>query len=171
MNDVAERGRGERLDETTSQGYSLPAATSRLVHVHQDPAVLGVHQRADLAIIADPADLCTRLVAIADEVRPSPGRLWWHDGHEAYLRLAASAAAIDPQNRLHPGRVIEAVQSVAAPGTVVVNDAGNFSVYLHRQWIFREPHTQAAPICGAMGTPFPVRSVQRLRARTAQYLP
>jgi acetolactate synthase I/II/III large subunit len=146
---------GERLDETTSQGYSLPAATSRLVHVHQDPAVLGAHQRADLAIVADPADLCTRLVAIADEVRPAPGRPWWRDGHEAYLRLATSAAAVDPQNRLHPGRAIEAVQSVAAPGTVVVNDAGNFSVYLHRQWIFREPHTQAAPISGAMGYAVP----------------
>jgi acetolactate synthase-1/2/3 large subunit len=44
---------------------------------------------------------------------------------------------------------------VAAPGTVVVNDAGNFSVYLHRQWVFREPRTQAAPISGAMGYAVP----------------
>jgi acetolactate synthase-1/2/3 large subunit len=37
----------------------------------------------------------------------------------------------------------------------VVNDAGNFSVYLHRQWVFTEPFTQAAPISGAMGYAVP----------------
>jgi acetolactate synthase I/II/III large subunit len=146
---------GERLDETTTQGYRLPAATSRVVHAHPDPAVLGAHQRADLAVVTDPAELCRALVREARSVHPQTGEAWWRAGHAVHLDLAAGAAAPDPAGALHPGRAVQAVQRVAAPGTVVVNDAGNFSVYLHRQWVFREPRTQAAPISGAMGYAVP----------------
>jgi acetolactate synthase-1/2/3 large subunit len=47
------------------------------------------------------------------------------------------------------------VQAVLPANSVVVNDAGNFSVFLHRQWRFTEPRTQAAPISGAMGYAVP----------------
>ena len=146
---------GERLDETTTQGYRLPAAGSRVVHAHPDPAVLGAHQRADLGLVTDPAELCRALVREAGAVDRADGPAWWRAGHAVHRDLAAAAAAPDPDGRLHPGRAVAAVQRVAAPGTVVVNDAGNFSVYLHRQWVFREPRTQAAPISGAMGYAVP----------------
>lgn len=142
---------GERLDETTTQGYNFPRPAATVLHVHEDPAVLGVHQRADLAIAADPTEFLVQLLAVAEEVRPTVGQAWWREGHDEYLRAAASAAARDQRGGLHPGQAIDAVQSAADPSTIVVNDAGNFSAYLHRQWIFRHPHTQAAPISGAMG--------------------
>jgi len=146
---------GERLDEVTSQGYRLPSDRCQVIHVHQDPAVLGRHHRADLALAADPVDLCRRLICSAPDASSTSGGEWWRIGHAAFLDAAQAAGASDPGGRLHPGRVINAVQAVAPPGTVVVNDAGNFSVFLHRQWMFREPHTQAGPISGAMGYAVP----------------
>lgn len=146
---------GERLDETTTQSYSVPNSSTRLIHVYQDPAVFGVHQRADRAINSAPADFCRQLLAVADQVRPDVGSAWWCEGHQTFLDLAAGAIEADELGRLHPGRAIDAVQSASEPGTVVVNDAGNFSVYLHRQWMFREPRTQAAPVSGAMGYAVP----------------
>ncbi|TCP43439.1 acetolactate synthase-1/2/3 large subunit [Tamaricihabitans halophyticus] len=145
---------GERLDETTTQGYTMPAAGSTVVHVHPDPAVLGVHQRAELAVAADPGVLCAQLLAVADQVEVAEKDAWWRWGHETYRRIAEASAA-PGETGLHPGMVIDAVQHAAEPGTVVVNDAGNFSVYLHRQWVFREQGTQAAPISGAMGYAVP----------------
>lgn len=142
---------GERLDEVTTQGYTLPRGGTRVVHVHRDPAVLGNHQRADVALVADPMDLCLRLAA---RHTPSPGQPWWRDGHQAYVQSRASSAA-PVGSRLHPGRAVEALRAVAPANTLVVNDAGNFSVYLHRQWVFSEPRTQAAPISGAMGYAVP----------------
>lgn len=146
---------GERLDETTTQGYTLPKTSTRLVHVYPDPAVMGVHQRTDMAIVSDPADFCERLLAVVDEVRPEAGPSWWLEGHKSYLDLAARAAEPVAGGGLHPGRAIDAVQAASRPGTIVVSDAGNFSVYLHRQWVFREPKTQAAPVSGAMGYAVP----------------
>jgi acetolactate synthase-1/2/3 large subunit len=144
---------GERLDEVTTQSYRLPVPESRIVHVHADPTVFGRHRRADLAITADPADFCARMTGRGG--RSTAEQPWWRPGHAAYLAAAEAAARPDDQGRLHPGRAVSAVQAVAPEGTVVVNDAGNFSVYLHRQWTFDRPHTQAGPISGAMGYAVP----------------
>lgn len=149
---------GERLDETTTQGYTLPGEDTSVIHVHPDPAVLGAHRAADLAVAADPARLCRQLLVAADDLSLEPQGLteaWWKMSHRAYRDLAEGAAAPASGGGLHPGRAIRAVQDAAAAGTVVVNDAGNFSVYLHRQWVFTEPATQAAPISGAMGYAVP----------------
>jgi acetolactate synthase-1/2/3 large subunit len=147
---------GERLDEVTTQSYRFPAAETRVVHVHDDPGVFGQHRRADLALTADPADFCARL---AGRAQGGAGRraeqAWWKPGHAAYLAVADAAARLDDEGRLHPGRAIRALQAAAPTDTVIVNDAGNFSVYLHRQWMFEQPHTQAAPISGAMGYAVP----------------
>ncbi|WP_330932497.1 thiamine pyrophosphate-dependent enzyme [Spiractinospora alimapuensis] len=125
------------------------------MHVHPDPAVLGVHQRADLALTADPLVLARQLLELVDVANPSTDDPWWRDGHDRYLRVAGASAAPDGDGRLHPGRAIEAVRAVAPEETIVTNDAGNFSVFLHRQWMFRHPRTQAAPISGAMGYAVP----------------
>lgn len=145
---------GERLDETTTQSYRLPAPGTRVVHVHRDPAALGVHQQVELALVADAADLCRRLVALRGDASPPAGS-WWRDGHGAYLTAGRASAAPAQSGGLHPGRAVEAVRAVLPDNSVVVNDAGNFSVFLHRQWMFTEPRTQAAPISGAMGYAVP----------------
>ena len=146
---------GERLDEITTQSYRFPAAEARVVHVHGDPGVFARHRRADLALTAAPADFCARMSGRAQRTGSRAEQAWWRPGHEAYLAAAEAAARRDEQGRLHPGRAVSAVQAAAPEDTVVVNDAGNFSVYLHRQWMFEQPHTQAAPISGAMGYAVP----------------
>ena len=152
---------GARLDETTTQGYSILRNSVPVVHVHADPGSLGVHQSVALAIASNPADVCRQaLVAVnaagsRPEAKTSSGPTWWQEGHQRYRDLAAAAAAPVAGKGVHPGRAIAAVQAAAPPHTIVVNDAGNFSVYLHRQWVFTEPFTQAAPISGAMGYAVP----------------
>lgn len=144
---------GERLDEVTTQTYRLPGAASKVVHVHRDPGVLGRHQRTDIALVADPDDLCQRLVPLAPATRDREP--WWRSAHEAYLEVARAAGMPAPNGELHPGLAVKALREAAPAGSVVTNDAGNFSVYLHRQWMFDQPATQAAPISGAMGYAVP----------------
>ncbi|WP_218220312.1 thiamine pyrophosphate-dependent enzyme [Nesterenkonia sp. Act20] len=146
---------GERLDEVTTQTYTRPTLSTQVVHIHPDPAVFGVHQQAEIAIAADPAEFCEQLLTSARNEDQNAQDDWWRDGHTAYLEIAEASAAPAPSGALHPGRAIAAVQSVASPDTIVTNDAGNFSIYLHRQWKFQHERTQAAPISGAMGYAVP----------------
>ena len=63
---------GARLSDITTQGYTFPHLVRPqmwLVHVHADPAVIGLHFAADLAIACDPTDL---LEALAPPRRPPP---------------------------------------------------------------------------------------------------
>ena len=152
---------GARLDETTTQGYSILQDSVQVIHVHPDPGAHGIHQLVSVAIASNPSELCrqvleaTQNAGFEDIKTPSSELTWWQEGHQRYLDLAAQAAAPVNGKGLHPGLAIAAVQAAAPPHTIVVNDAGNFSVYLHRQWIFTEPLTQAAPISGAMGYAVP----------------
>lgn len=152
---------GSRLDETTSQGYSILKNSVKVIHVHPDPEALGIHQEVFLAIASDASEVCRQALATADEgshdtLSTGSSKLpWWREGHQRYRDLAASATAPVEGKGLHPGRAIAAVQAAAPPHTIVVNDAGNFSVYLHRQWVFTHPLTQAAPVSGAMGYAVP----------------
>ena len=50
-----------------------------------------------------------------------------------------------------PARVVEAVTAAFPAEAIVVNDAGNFAVWVHRYHRFRLAGTQAAPSSGAMG--------------------
>lgn len=145
---------GERLDETTTQTYEVPSRDIPLVHIHPDPAVLGAHRPATLSVAADPAVVTGQLLDVAPEVDIRTDPNWWRSGHDRHRQLAADSAARH-DGGLHPGTVIDAVQRQAPAGTIVTNDAGNFSVFLHRQWQFAEPRTQAAPISGAMGYAVP----------------
>jgi acetolactate synthase-1/2/3 large subunit len=52
---------------------------------------------------------------------------------------------------LHPAAVIAALGEVFPPTVVLVNDAGNFSIFAHRYWRFSHPRTQVGPTSGAMG--------------------
>jgi acetolactate synthase-1/2/3 large subunit len=148
---------GARLDETTTQGYSILKNSVMVIHVHPDPGAHGNHQPLSLAIASDPGEVCRLALAASpdsdsdDSMTASSDTAWWRAGHQRYRDLATASAATVKGRGLHPGLAIAAVQAAAPPHTIVVNDAGNFSIYLHRQWIFSEPFTQAAPTSGAMG--------------------
>ena len=57
--------KGARLSDITTQRHTFPRHVRpemRLVHVHRDPAVIGTHFAADLAIASDPKTLIDSLV-------------------------------------------------------------------------------------------------------------
>lgn len=152
---------GSRLDETTSQSYSILENSAQIVHVHPDSEALGSHQSIAMGIVSEPSDACRQILNAAGVGKSRiysqshDSDPWWRTGHRRFLDLSAASAAPVLGKGLHPGLAIAAVQAAAPPDTIVVNDAGNFSVYLHRQWVFTRPFTQAAPVSGAMGYAVP----------------
>jgi acetolactate synthase-1/2/3 large subunit len=87
----------------------------------------------------------------------APARLHlrdWTSAHQVYVRL--STPSVDPDlSPLHPTAVMAEIAAAFPPSTIVVNDAGNFSVFAHRYWRFNEPRTQVGPTSGAMGYAVP----------------
>jgi acetolactate synthase I/II/III large subunit len=144
---------GTRLDDITTEEFTLLRDDQRLVQIHPDPAVLA-RARSTVAIAADTA---TVLSALADaiETAPPPARLEWRERlHTAFLAFT-TAGQVPVHGAVDPARVVEAVAALLPPEAVITNDAGNFAGWVHRYYPFTRPATQAAPSSGAMGYAVP----------------
>jgi acetolactate synthase-1/2/3 large subunit len=137
---------GSRLDEVTTQGFTRPRHDARVIHVDTDVSVLGVALHSDWSIVADVGDLVGRLTREPHD----PVHRDWSDGHQAYVR-ASTPRRRSTVDGLDPAGVLEIMCAVLPESTIVTNDAGNFSAFLHAYWPYPGAHSQLAPASGAMG--------------------
>lgn len=137
---------GCRLSEITTQGYRLPRADQRVIQIDVEPNSVGAVVPVELGLVADAREALT---AILDHAPDPPADRDWTAAHGAFLTASTLPEATD--GPLHPAAVIAALAEVFPPSVVLVNDAGNFSIFAHRYWSFSHPRTQIGPTSGAMG--------------------
>ncbi len=159
---------GTRLGDVTTQGYVFPAAPrpkQRLVHVYDDPAVLGAVFNTDLAVLADPLAFLAAFAAQAPKA-PLPLERWADRLHRLYADGARWDARTASDGVVF-GAVIDALARRLGDDAVFSNDAGNFSGWLARYFPLRASHRLLAPISGAMGfgVPGAVAAALRLKRR------
>ncbi|MEQ3550736.1 thiamine pyrophosphate-dependent enzyme [Pseudonocardia nematodicida] len=143
---------GSRLDEVTSQGYTLPAPGTDLVQLDSEPSTPGT---GAVPVQRLRADVPGTLRALA-EIAVTGGRRDWSVARARYLDAVAEPPAADtPDGGLDPARVVTALRRALPDDTVVTNDAGNFAAFVHRYWRFTHPHSQLGPVNGAMGYAVP----------------
>lgn len=150
---------GARLSEITTQRYQLPRPDQRIIQIDIDPSVVGAVLPVDIGVVADAS---SALSALLDYHSVSSDQARWTHGHQAFLDTSnPPVSLVDP---IHPATVMAAINSVFPPSTIVTNDAGNFSVFVHRYRRFTEPNTQLAPTSGAMGYGVPAAVAAKLAA-------
>jgi acetolactate synthase-1/2/3 large subunit len=155
---------GGRMSEVPSQAYTLlgiPVPQQTLVHIYPDSDELNRVYQADLAIAASPQAFAAQLASLS--TMPAPAwSTWTEAAHADYLAWS------DPAGRQHPGAlqmgpVMAHLQEVLPQDVVLCNGAGNFAIWLHRFWRFRQYGTQLAPTSGSMGYGLPAAvGAQRL---------
>jgi acetolactate synthase-1/2/3 large subunit len=152
---------GTRLDDITTEEFTLLRPDQRLVHLHPDPAVLA-RWRADVPLAADTRAGLRALAGALAGTPPPPARLAWRARlHEALVAFT-TPGQVPVRGAVDPAHLVAAVSAALPPEAIVVNDAGNFSSWVHRYHRFRQPHTQAAPGSGAMGYAVPAAIGARL---------
>jgi acetolactate synthase-1/2/3 large subunit len=151
---------GCRLGEITSQGFTLPDPAAYVVQVDLEPRSMGPGAVPALGI---PADVTTTLDALLREPAEALPPRDWSGPHGVYWG-ESTVPDVPDTGAVHPARVIEALIETAPADAVITNDAGNFSVFLHRYWRFCHPATQVAPTSGAMGYAVPAAVGAKLAA-------
>ncbi len=144
---------GCRMSEISTQSFTLPASGAYFVHADPDAGGnYGPGRVPDVALDVEVSDL------IASLARRAPGSCSlerFGGAHDAYLRDRAPLTASGQRATLQPDEVVAAMVRRLPPDCVITNDAGNFSIPLHRQWSFMRPNSQLAPTSGAMGYAVP----------------
>lgn len=156
---------GTRLSEITTGAYellSVPKPVQKLIHMHVSGDELGRVYQPDIAIQTAPAPGAAMLKAMA-----RPASLPWaavtaqaRQAHEAFS--AIPAAAPDYQG-VDMSQVIAHLDEVLPADTIIANGAGNYTIWVHRFYRFRQPRTGLAPVCGAMGYGVPAAIAAKLR--------
>jgi acetolactate synthase-1/2/3 large subunit len=155
---------GARLSDITTQGYTFPHLVRpqmRLAHIHADPAQIGLHFAADIAIACQPAET---LAALGPPRQPpAAARASW------LRRLAAERQAIAAPRRWEVTdgiafeTVVEWIGRNLPPDAIVTADAGSFAAPIYRIVPFTPPQRLLAPISGAMGFGVPAAVAAALR--------
>jgi acetolactate synthase-1/2/3 large subunit len=129
---------GCRLDEVTTQSYEFPKKWQNVVRIGAEAVGEGAFEVRET------------LSALIEAAPKEPPVRGWSVAHGAYLELSEV-----PESRseggVDPAEVIAAMRETLPEDSIIANDAGNFSIFLHRYWRYGHPDTQLAPANGAMG--------------------
>ena len=153
---------GCRLNEITTARYTLPAATSAVIQIDIDPSIIGSIVPTEIGVVSDAA-VALRLL---DEAGPAtPPERDWSSAHGAYSFTRQVGPSRARQNGgCDPAVVMRALSDACPPTTLVANDAGNFSAFLHRHWSYRSPRSCVGAANGAMGYGVPAAVGAKLAA-------
>jgi acetolactate synthase-1/2/3 large subunit len=149
---------GPRLGEMTTSGYELltaPVPRQRLVHIHASNEELGSVYQAELMIGSGMPQAAAMLAAM----EPVDAGAWQGSVAEARAELAAWQAQPtifkDNNAPLNLWQVVQDIDRMTPPDTIITNGAGNYATWAHRYHRYGAMRTQLAPTSGAMGYSVP----------------
>ena len=152
---------GARLGEMPSQGYTLldiPRPKQKLIHVHAGAEELGRVYQPDLAINAGPRAFAAALA----RMEPPSGSAWAEWRSEARRDYEAWQAAPRNPGSVQMGEVIATLRSLLPDDAIIANGAGNFAIWVHRFYRYRQFGTELAPTSGSMGYGVPAAIAAKL---------
>lgn len=155
---------GSRLSETVTNGYTLiesPHPKQTLIHVHPDPLELGKVYQAHLPILSALRHFATAL----EQLQPfsaQPWAAWTQAARADYIAHSTPPEAHPQLAGVDMAQVIAHLNDVLPDDAVITNGAGNYTVWVHRFYRYRQPATELAPTNGAMGYGFPAAIAAKL---------
>ena len=81
----------------------------------------------------------------------------------ASTRSSSRCPQAGPRRGVDLAVVIRHLATHLPANAIIANGAGNFTVWVHRFFTYRQPHTELAPTSGAMGYGFPASIAASLR--------
>ncbi|MBL8565067.1 MAG: thiamine pyrophosphate-binding protein [Hyphomicrobiaceae bacterium] len=169
---------GTRLDEVTAGRYELltpPTPRQRaLVHVHPDPAALGVNLQATVPVVSSIAAFAASLDDITPSVRRGALHSWStlrrdlraaFESWQSFSAMPASSTQIATSpSTVRFESVVRHLSDVLPPDAVICNGAGNYAAFVHRAFTYKDAGTQLAPVSGSMGYGLPAAIAAKLAA-------
>jgi len=163
---------GRRLDFQLAYGSPAVFGDARFVRVADTPMELRDNRRGDVEILADCGRTLDALVAQATGCAPALDREWAqelrarHAARATGLRAAMRAAPSDAQGRIHPNRLLAALQDAVGADALFVADGGDFLSFA-RVGLAASTWLDPGPLgCIGIGTPFGVAAALACPDRT-----
>lgn len=148
---------GTRLGDVTTDGYTHlvpPRSNQQLVHIHVDNNELGRVYQADLALQASQPAAAALLCSLSAP-KARPWNAWTAAARQDFEQYSQVPARAAQAQGVDLGAVVAHLDAILPDDAILTNGAGNYTIWLHRHYHYRQPRTELAPTCGAMGYGFP----------------
>jgi acetolactate synthase-1/2/3 large subunit len=126
---------GRRLDFQLAYGSPAVFGAARFVRIANVPGEVRDNRRGVVEIEASPAEALKAIVAAAGNRPSSVDKAWAaklrsaHEERAARLRRSMASAAEGSDGRLHPNKVLAAIQAKIGADAIVINDGGDFLAF------------------------------------------
>ncbi|MBX2805098.1 MAG: thiamine pyrophosphate-binding protein [Hyphomicrobiales bacterium] len=140
---------GARLGEMTTSGYSLidiPAPKQPLVHVYPHPEELGRVYAPTLGIVSGMGAFGRALRNLVPRNAPREALV-----ADAHADFAAYSQPTQSPGNVQMAEIMQHLRQTLPDDTIITNGAGNYAVWVHRFWQYRQYRTGLAPTSGSMG--------------------
>ncbi|WP_315725434.1 MULTISPECIES: thiamine pyrophosphate-binding protein [unclassified Bradyrhizobium] len=123
---------GRKLDFQLAYGSPAVFKDAKFVRISDTASELRDNRRGAAEILASPAETLRAIVALAGNRESAVDRQWAaklraaHQERAAKLKQSMATAAPGSDGRLHPNRVLSAVQEAIGHDAVVITDGGDF---------------------------------------------
>ncbi len=141
---------GGQLSDIVTQGYglfSIPKPAQKFVHVSAGEDELGRVYQADLLMHAVPEGFATMACELG--ASSSSSRAAWvaraNTAYRDFIKPVAGAG------RVNMSDIVTWLNDTLPDDAIIANGAGNYTVWVHRFYQYRQRGTQLAPQSGSMG--------------------
>ncbi|BAM91804.1 acetolactate synthase [Bradyrhizobium oligotrophicum S58] len=123
---------GRRLDFQLAYGSPAVFKDAKFVRISDTASELRDNRRGAAEILASPSETLRAIVALAANRESAVDRQWAaklrtaHQERAAKLRQSMATAPVGSDGRLHPNRVLSALQDAIGNDAVVITDGGDF---------------------------------------------
>jgi len=153
---------GRRLDFQLAYGSPAVFGAARFVRISETPSELRDNRRGAVEMLASPAAALDAIVKAAGERESAVDRSWakglraQHEARSVKLRESMAAAPPGRDGRMHPNRLLAALQEKVPANATVIADGGDFLSFAR---VGLSPGTYLDPGslgCLGIGVPFAI---------------
>ncbi len=146
---------GMRFDDRVTGLTAKFAPKAKIIHVDVDPAEISKNLVSHIPIVGDCAAVLRQLNEALSDWRVEPGE-WlaqaraWHDQFPLWGLRKGEVVATDPDGHPKPQQVLQAVDKIFGPDTIVTTDVGQHQMWSAHYLTRTQPRTWISS-CG-LGT-------------------
>ena len=154
---------GHRFNGVPNMAYKFPSSKQMFIHVIPDPNTIGKIFRTDMGIVADSENFLEQLSNFVNISKNNERNEWVKLCHYRYLNNDATATPRNANDGLDFAHFIDGLGEIAPENSIITNDAGNFTSWMHHRFPFKSTMKLIGSEIGAMGMGIPAGIAAALR--------
>ena len=154
---------GHRFNGVPNMAYKFPSSKQIFIHVIPDPNTIGKIFRTDMGIVADSENFLEQLSNFLNNSTNNDRNEWVKLCHYRYLNNDATATPRNANDGLDFAHFIDGLGEIAPENSIITNDAGNFTSWMHHRFPFKSTMKLIGSEIGAMGMGIPAGIAAALR--------